>query len=375
MRVAIVADWLVAYAGGERVLEQMLKLYPSADLFSLLDYFPDEHRGVLNHKPVKTSFLQKMPFSRSKYRNYLPLMPLAIEQFDMSSYDLVLSSSSAMAKGVITGPEQCHICYCHSPIRYAWDLQHQYLNESGLQKGMKSWFARYFLHRMRQWDIRTANGVDHFIANSHFIAKRIWKVYRRQAMVIYPPVDVENFTVGLQKEDYYFTCSRMVPYKKIRLIVEAFNQMPDKQLVVIGDGPEFAAIKKVAGGNTILMGHQPFDTLRHYMQKAKAFVFAALEDFGIAPVEAQACGVPVIAYGKGGAAETVRGLEDPKPTGLFFYEQTVPALCDAIHQFESVQERMSADICRDNALRFSMQSFLEKFSSFVEQRLSEPVIY
>lgn len=201
-----------------------------------------------------------------------------------------------------------HISYVHSPIRYAWDLQHQYLKESGLIKGVKGKIAKAILHYMRMWDVRTANGVDFFIANSEFIAKRIKKCYRREAAVIYPPVDVEAFKMREEKEDFYLTASRMVPYKKMDLIVEAFSRMPDKKLVVIGDGPDFGKIKSKATNNITLLGYQPFGVLKDYMQKAKAFVFAAEEDFGITPVEAQACGTPVIAFGKGGALETVKGL-------------------------------------------------------------------
>jgi glycosyltransferase involved in cell wall biosynthesis len=318
MRIAIVHDWLTTYAGAERVLEQMLICFPDADLFSLVDFLPPGQRDFIQNKRVTTSFIQRMPWARSKYRSYLPLMPLAIEQFDLSSYDLVISSSHAVAKGVITGPDQLHICMCYSPIRYAWDLQHQYLRESGLDRGMKGWLARCVLHRTRMWDQRTANGVDEFIAISNFIARRIRKAYRRDSTVIYPPVDVESFSLRQDKEDFYLTASRLVPYKRVDLIVEAFSRMPEKKLVVIGAGPEFSRIKASAGHNVDFLGYQPGEVLRDHMQRARAFVFAAEEDFGIAPLEAQACGTPVIAYGKGGALETIRGEESVEPTGVFF---------------------------------------------------------
>lgn len=371
MRVAIVADWLVAYAGGERVIEQMLKVYPQADLFSMVDFFPEEYRSALANKKAKTSFIQKLPFAKTQYRNYLPLMPFAIEQLDLSSYDLVISNSSSVAKGVITGPEQLHLCYCLSPMRYAWDLQHQYLSESGLTKGLKSWLARYILYKMRQWDARTANNVDAFVGISHFIKRRIQKVYRREADVIYPPVDTESFQLETEKEDFYLTASRMVPYKKMALIVEAFTKMPEKRLIVIGDGPDFKRIEKMAGKNVKLLGYQSFDVLRNHLQKARAFLFASLEDFGIAPIEAQACGTPVIAYGKGGASETIRGQDSNCPTGEFFYEQTTEAIINAVANFEEKEESFSPEACRQNALRFSNDNFIRNFTYWVEDEMEK----
>jgi len=214
LRVAVVHEWLTTYAGSEKVLAQLLKLFPHADVFVLVDFLAPAERGFLQGHKVTTSFIQRLPFAKKKYRAYLPLMPLAVEQFDLSEYDLIISSSHAVAKGVITGPDQIHISYVHSPMRYAWDLQHQYLRESGLQSGMKGWIAKYLLHRLRLWDARTANGVDVFVANSSFIAKRIWKVYRREAKVVYPPVDVAVFSLSSAKSSFYLAASRMVPYKK-----------------------------------------------------------------------------------------------------------------------------------------------------------------
>lgn len=255
LKVAIVCDWLVTYAGAERVLEQLLTIYPQADIFCVVDFIPEEERFFLQQKSTETTFVQHLPGAKKHYRSYLPFMPLAIEQLDVSSYNLVISSSHAVAKGVLTGPEQVHICYIHSPMRYAWDMQHQYLKESGMTKGLKGWLARIMLHYLRIWDCRTANGVDYFIANSNFISRRVKKVYGREADVIYPPVDVDAFTLCEQKENFYLTASRMVPYKKVKLIVEAFNMMPEKKLIVIGDGPEFKTIKSIAGSNVQLMGN------------------------------------------------------------------------------------------------------------------------
>lgn len=368
MKVAIVCDWLVVYAGAERVLEEIIKLYPAADLFAVVDFLPQNLKGFILHKPVQTTLVQHLPFARQKYRSYLPLMPLAIEQLDLSGYDLVISSSHAVAKGVITGPAQLHICYMHSPMRYAWDLQHQYLRETKLDRGLKGWAARWLLHKMRMWDVRSANGVDHFVANSRFIARRIEKVYRRESTVIYPPVNVFDFPLCHAKEDFYLTASRMVPYKRMELIVQAFARMPDKKLLVVGDGPEYRNIKAVTPANVTLLGYQNTEVLSSYLQKAKAFVFAAEEDFGIVPVEAQACGTPVIAYGRGGALETVRGLDHPEPTGVFFGEQTADAIVDAVRRFEAT-DRIKAQNCRNNALKFSADRFSLQFSRLVESKL------
>jgi glycosyltransferase involved in cell wall biosynthesis len=295
MKVAIVHDWLVVSGGAEKVLEQMIACFPQADIFSLVDFLED--RSIVHNKLVKTSFIQRLPYAKKKYRAYLPLMPLAIEQFDLSGYDLVLSSSHAVAKGVLVGPDQTHVSYVHSPIRYAWDLQHQYLREARLEHGPRSWAARMLLHYLRNWDARSANGVDRMIANSQFVARRIMKSYRREAAVIAPPVDVQAFEVGDKKGDFYLTASRMVPYKRIDMIVEAFASMPDRKLVVIGDGPQMDLVRSKATPNVSILGYQSFEVLKDHMQRAKAFVYAAEEDFGIAIVEAQACGTPVIAYG------------------------------------------------------------------------------
>ncbi|HEV8454286.1 MAG TPA: glycosyltransferase family 4 protein [Gemmatimonadales bacterium] len=368
MKIAIVHDWLVTYAGAERVLEQMLALYPDADLYSLIDFLPDTERQFLRGRPVRTSFLQQIPGARKHYRKYLLLMPLAIEQFDLANYDLVISSSYAVAKGVLTGPDQLHICMCYSPMRYAWDLQHQYLRETGLDRGLRSVFARAVLHYMRNWDVRTGHGVDEFIAISEFVARRIRKVYRREAAVIYPPVDVREFTPGQPKDAFYLTTSRLVPYKRIDLLVEAFSGMPDRRLVVVGDGPELRRIRSKAGSNVTLLGAQPLPVLRDHLQRARAFVFAAEEDFGIAPLEAQACGTPVIAFGKGGSLETIRGLEHPQPTGVFFNEQTVPAVQHAVQLFEREQHRISPAACRENALRFDSDRFRGEFGELVRTK-------
>ncbi|MBI4825089.1 MAG: glycosyltransferase family 4 protein [Nitrospirae bacterium] len=372
LRTAVIHDWLVTYAGSERLLEQVLKLYPDADLFSLVDFLPEEDRVFLSGKKAQTSFIQHLPMAKNKYRNYLPLMPCAIERFDLSEYELILSSSHAVAKGVRKKPNQLHICYCHTPMRYAWDLQEQYLKESKLDKGIKGALVKKILKRIREWDYATAKNVDHFIANSHYIKDRIKRNYGRDADVIYPPVDVDAFHVGYEREGFYLTASRMVPYKKMDLIVEAFSEM-GKELVVIGDGPDFEKVRLKAKGNVKLLGYQRSDILNEYMRKAKAFVFAAEEDFGIVPVEAQACGTPVIAYGKGGAVETVSPLTDKgvHPTGIFFHEQTPEALIDAVKMFEANEKIFDPDEIRKNSERFSVERFLNEYREFVESKARE----
>jgi len=361
MKVALIQDWLTVIGGSEYVFKEIASLYPDADIYTLV--VREEtiiSLGLQGHK-VTTSFIQRLPFSKTKYRNYLPFFPLAIEQFDLSEYDLIISSSHAVAKGILTHAGQVHICYCHSPMRYAWDLYHQYIKESGLDKGLKGLVAKLFLHRIRQWDIVATNRVDYFISNSDFIGRRIKKIYGRESTTIYPNVATESFNPVSQKEEFYVTCSRMVPYKKIDLIVKAFADMPDKKLIVIGDGPDYKKIAKLSTSNVTLMGYQPFDILKDHLSRAKAFVFAAEEDFGILPVEAQACGTPVIAYGKGGALETV--VENV--TGVFFYEQTVSAIKDAVNRFESLSPTLQTIDIAKHANKFSTAKFRKSILSYI----------
>jgi glycosyltransferase involved in cell wall biosynthesis len=361
MKIAIVHEWLVTRAGSEQVVEQMLRLYPQADLFSLVDFLPDELRGCLQHKPVTTSFLQHLPGSKRRFRAYLPLMPLAVEQFDLDGYDLILSSNHAVAKGVITRPDQLHLCYVHTPIRYAWDFQHQYLRGSRLHRGVRSLPTRMILHYLRLWDLASAYRVDQFAANSHYIARRIHKMYRRDAQVIYPPVAVDRFRPHLSRENFYLAIARFVPYKRVDLIVAAFNQL-GLPLVVIGDGPDRPHLQAIATPNVTLLPPQPDAVIADYLQRCKAFVFAAEEDFGITPVEAQAAGAPVIAYGKGGAVETVIAGK----TGLFFPQQTIESLIQTIREFESGHYQFSPEDLRQNAERFSPERFGQEFRQFVE---------
>jgi glycosyltransferase involved in cell wall biosynthesis len=362
----------VAYAGSERVLEQLLVLYPQADLFSLIDFLPASDRGFLAGREPMTTFIQRLPLARRRYRAYLPLMPLAIESLDVSGYDLVLSSSHAVAKGVLTGPDQLHVSYVHSPMRYAWDLQHQYLRGAGLHRGLRAWMARRMLHRMRLWDVRTANGVDHFIANSEYIARRIWKVYRREASVVYPPVAVEAISENLgEREDFYLAAGRMVPYKHMDLIAKAFAG-GRRRLVVIGDGPQRASLEALAGDNVQVLGYQDDAVLFDYMRRARALIYAAEEDFGILAVEAQACGTPVVAYGRGGLIETVVSPDHAAPTGIFFYEHTPAAINAALDVFEAQRTAFDPRACRANAQRFSGERFRTEMEAVVDGVFTDP---
>jgi len=366
MNIALVHDWLIFNGGAEKVLQSFCEIFPKSDIYSLIDFLSYEDREmILKGKKVKTSFIQKLPKVKEKYRNYLPLFPMAIEQFDLSNYDLILSSSHAVAKGVLTYHHQLHICYMHTPIRYAWDLHQQYLRESDLKSGLKGILAKYFLHKIRIWDVVSTNRVDYFIANSNFIAKRIKKIYNRESTVIYPPVDVTKFDLETKKDNFYLTASRLVPYKKIDLIVEAFTKLPDKKLIVIGSGPDLKKIKLKATKNIEILGYQPDEVLIDYMKKAKAFVFAAEEDFGIMPIEAQACGTPVICLGTGGTKETIiDGI-----TGIHFEHQKISDVIKAIDKFEQLE--FDYNLIRDHALKFSKERFKKEIKKFIESKYNE----
>lgn len=372
MKVAIIHDWLVVRGGAEQVLAEMLAMFPEADLYTTVCFLPSDQREFLQGRSPRTTFIQRLPRAASKYRSYFPLMPLAIEQFDFSAYDVVISSSYCAAKGIITGPNQVHISYVHSSARWAWDMQAGYLKQVGLERGLKSVIARLMLHYFRLWDTRTAHGVDHYVANSRFVAARIRKTYGRNAAVVHPPVDVAQFAFADKKEDFYLTASRLVPYKRIPLIVEAFAAMPTKRLVVIGDGPDMAAVRALGAPNVTVLGYQSTEVLVDHMQRAKAFLFAAEEDFGIVPLEAQACGTPVIAYGRGGALETVIGDESAgeERTGVFFFEQTSQAIASAVEEFETAAADISAAACRKNAMRFTREQFRKRLQTEIDAAMA-----
>lgn len=370
---ALVHEWLTpeATGGSELVVQEILQNI-DADIYALIDFESTNPQSYLYQRQIGTTFLQKFPFARSGVQKYLPLLPLAIEQLDLRKYDVILSSSHAVAKGVLTTPNQLHICYCHTPMRYAWDLTFDYLQGSRAGQGLPGYLTRYLLHRLRQWDTISANRVDYFIANSKHTARRIWRCYRRQAEVIYPPVNIERFGLREQKEDFYLTVSRLVSYKKVSLIVNAFNLM-GKPLMVIGTGPELEQLRAIARPNVQILGSQPNSVVEEYMAAAKAFVYSACEDFGIALVEAQACGTPVIAYGAGGALETVQDIRQypQMGTGLLFSSQTEAALIEAVQTFEADRGQFDAATVRSHALKFAPNIFQERYQSFVQQCLEQ----
>jgi len=361
LKIVIVHDWLVTNAGAEKVLKAILEACLDADVFSLVDFLNEKDRAViLNGKYAKTSFIQKLLFAKKHFRNYLPLFPKAIESCDLSDYDLIISSSWAVAKGVKKTDKQLHICYCHTPIRYAWDLYDEYT--ANLPQP-KKFLVEQTLKYIRIWDLATVDRVDYFIANSKFVQKRIKKTYDRDAKVIYPPVDVKKFKVYEKKEDFYLTASRLVPYKKTKLIVEAFNTMADKKLVIIGTGEEYEAIKAIAKRNIIILGYQGDTVLVEYMQKAKAFVYTAVEDFGIVPIEAMACGTPVIALNDGGTAETVvDGFN-----GVHFKSQRVEDIVNAVERFEGL--KFDAFSIAKRAESYATSRFKQEIKSFVSSKL------
>jgi glycosyltransferase involved in cell wall biosynthesis len=325
-----------------------------------------QRQALIAGKAVNTSFIQRLPLASKHFRQYLPLFPIAIEQFDLGKYDLILSSSHAVAKGVLTHHGQMHVCYCHTPMRYAWDMYHEYLRDGNLHSGLKSWISRYILHRLRLWDVVSSNRVDHFIANSHYIRKRIQKIYRRDAHVIYPPVNTGMFQLATDKDGYYLAFSRLVPYKRIDLIVQAFANTPRK-LLVIGDGPEMAKLQGMATANIEFLGFQDNQQVTLLMQKAKALVFAALEDFGIIPVEAQACGTPVICLNQGGTAETVIHGK----TGIHFPTQTVAAIRQAVDEFEAQQDQFDPQQISQFAQRFSVERFRAEIAGHIQYLMEQ----
>jgi glycosyltransferase involved in cell wall biosynthesis len=371
MKVAIVHEWLDTFGGSERAVEQLLACWPEADLFVVCDFMPESERGFLRGRRPRTTFIQRLPFARTRFRWYLGLMPLAIEQLDLSGYDLVVSSSHAVAKGVLTGPAQLHVGYVYSPMRYAWDLQHEYLRHSGMDRGLKGALVRWMLHRLRAWDHVSASRLDVVVAISTFIAERIRKTWGRDSVVIYPPVDVDGFTMRRDKEEFFLIASRLVPYKRVELVAEAFRRMPERRLVIAGRGPCEAQVRAAAGGapNIELRGHVSHEELLRLMQAARGFLHAAEEDFGIALVEAQACGTPVIAFGRGGARDIVRPPPALNPTGVLFPAQTVESIVEAMELFDSHRSSITPEACRRNAMRFTRERFRATMLDLVARNL------
>jgi glycosyltransferase involved in cell wall biosynthesis len=362
MKIALTHDWLIGMGGAEKIIEQFLELFPDAPIFTAV--VNQERLSMpLQNANIISSFLQKRYSKKSSHKKYFPLMPMAFESFDLNGFDVVISSSSSCAKGIVTAPDVMHVCYCHSPMRYGWEFYYDYIHD---MNGFKKTLVKYLMNYMRIWDVISANRVDYFIANSEYVANRIWKHYRRESTVIYPPVNTEFYTPGIEseKEDYFLCLSRLVAYKRIDLAVRAFNEL-GFPLVVIGDGEELERLKGIANTNVRFLGRQSDETVREYYRKCRAFVFPGEEDFGIAPVEAQACGTPVIAFGKGGVLETViEGV-----TGLFFKNQTVESLKDTVIKFQN--QNFSSERCRMNAERFNVEDFKHYIVQFIEEQYRE----
>lgn len=371
-RVAIVHYWLVTHRGGERVIEALAEMFPQADIFTLV-YDPSGTSPVIRQHPIHTSFIQKLPFGRRFYRAYLPLFPLALEHFDLRGYDLVISSESGPAKGVLTDPETCHICYCHTPMRYVWNLYHDYRATAGPVARLA---MPLFMHYLRQWDQASAGRVDYFVANSENTARRVRRYFGREAHVIYPPVDTRRFTWSCSVDSYYLAVAEMVPYKRIDLAIEAFNRC-GRKLLVVGEGPEWRRWRRLAKPNVEFLGRLESQALAKLYASCRALIFPGEEDFGIIPLEAQACGRPVIAYRRGGSLETViaydgNGSRNPEAcTGLLFPAQTVEALVEAVRLFESVEGRFDPAFIRAHAERFDTSRFKAEMQAFVNDKLAE----
>lgn len=359
MKVAFVHDWFTIPAGAEKVAREIIDVIQPHAVFSLFNFMDArELKDITQGREVRASFLQRIPMASEHYRHLAPLYPKAISRLDVSEFDVLISSSWMAAKGIQKRPGQVHLCYCHTPMRFAWDLQDTYLNRYGYDSGIKKFFAQFLINRLRHWDERTAGDVDHFVSNSRFVAKRIKRAYDRKSQVIYPPVDTGKFSLHRNKSDYYFTASRFVDYKNLELIIHAFNKLPTHRLVIAGQGPLEKHLKKIAQPNIEFLGWVDDDVLIHHMQRARGFVNASVEDFGIAGLEAQSCGTPVIALGLGGYTETVIEHE----TGIFFHREHPEALADAVLRFERTE--FDPYVVRKNAVRFDRQVFRERFLNF-----------
>lgn len=359
MKLAIVHDWLTNMGGAEQVIINFKEIYPDAPIYTTF-YNPDNLDDKLRNIDVRTSFLQKKKMV-TNHKKYFPLMPLAFENFNLNEYDVVLSSSTCCAKGVLTSPDSVHICYCNTPMRYAWERRDDYIEGMGR---LKRRLIKILLHYMRIWDLASASRVDYFIANSTAVQTRIKKHYKRDSVVINPPVRCKLFNISETDGDYYFVVSRLVNYKRFDLAVQACSEL-GKKLVVIGDGPEREKLEKIANENITFLGRQPDDVVKKYMAECKALLFPGEEDFGIVPVEAQACGRPVIAFGKGGVLDTVID----KKTGVLFKEQTVESLKEAIINFETM--KFDKQEIREHALEFDEEAFQRKIKEYIEEVTGE----
>ncbi|MBP7058554.1 glycosyltransferase [Candidatus Gracilibacteria bacterium] len=363
MKVALVHDFLVKLGGAERVLKVFADLYPDAPIYTLL-YDEKACGEVFPKERVRTSFLQKLPlWLRKKQRYLFPLMPRATESLDFSGFDLVISSSNAYVHGILT-PSTCkHICYCHSPMRYVWDYAHEYLDEQKLS-GFKRWMTEKLIYKVRLWDQAAADRADYYVANSEHVRKRIKKYYRTDAEVLYPPVDVSRFKVNGSHLEYYLIVQALTPFKKIDRVIQLFNKI-GKRLVVIGSGAQYEYLKSIAGPNIDLLGRKDDETVAEFMKNCRGYIHACEEDFGIATVEAMACGKPVLAYGKGGALETVI----PGVTGEFFYEPTIESMEDGLGRMIVNEPAFKPARIRAQAEKFSEQNFIDGWKRAVRQAL------
>ncbi|MCK4792682.1 MAG: glycosyltransferase [Desulfobacteraceae bacterium] len=370
-KIAFICDWLTGMRGGERCLEAVCKIYPDADIFTLV-HFPGSVSETIESHKIYTSYIQRLPGDIKNFRRYLPLFPYAIQKFDLAGYDCVLSFSHCVAKGVKVPEGSPHICYCHTPMRYAWHMRSEYLNRfSPIKRGA----AEVMLNCLREWDRKTSFRVTHFIANSKNIQNRIKQAYNRGSVVIYPPVECDRFTISNDDDGYYLVLSALVPYKRIDIAVEAFDATGQK-LVIVGNGPELLYLKSMASANVFFVDNADDNEVVEYMKKCRALIFPGEEDFGIVPLEAQACGKAVIAFGKGGALETVIGLDQTpttktNTTGIFFYEQSPKALWEAVLLFEKAREQFDARKCRDNALRFDHSFYKQSMQNYIQSVIAE----
>ena len=359
MRVALVHYWLVSMRGGEKVLENLIDIYPDCEIFThCID--PEAVSDKILSRPIRTTFIARLPFAKRHFRSYLPLMPLALEALDLREFDLVISSESGPAKGVITSPQTLHVCYCHSPMRYAWNMYHDYRESAG--RFTAACMSPVF-HYLRGWDYASAARVDHFVANSTAVADRIQKYYRRSADVIHPPVDVSGFYVTRPVSDAYLCLGQLVPYKRFDIAIRAFNELR-RPLVIIGDGGELKRLRSIAGPTIRFLGFQPDEVVRQYLSSCRALIFPGEEDFGIVPVEAMASGRPVIAFGRGGVRDTV--LDGV--TGILFGQQSVPALIGAIQRFEADEASFLPELLVTHARRFRSEVFRASIGRFVGER-------
>lgn len=369
MKIAFVCDWLTGMRGGERCLEAMCEVYPQADIYTLV-YYAENFNGEFESHKVTTSFIQKLPGNDKNFRRYLPLFPKAIERFDFSGYDFVLSFSHCVAKSILVPENVPHVCYCHSPVRYSWDMRNDYI--ASLPRTKRP-VANLILNRLRKWDLKTAGRPDHYIANSEFIRDRVKRNYGLDASVIYPPVDCSRFEISNTNEDFYLVLSALVPYKRIDIAVKAFSKI-GKRLIVVGRGSELGKLKDMAGGNIEFVSDASDDEVTSFLMNAKGLVFPGVEDFGIVPLEAQACGKPVIAFGEGGALETVIGLDCDnydQATGVFFYEQSEQALIDAVKKLENSYAKFSPQSCRKNAMSFNRERYKSEMKELIEMQFEK----